>query len=280
MFEEARLVLHGDGIQRPQELADLIDATAGAYERELPDLASIIIFGGITLGEFHPRCSDVDLAVVFDQRAPKPSNHLPESVERAIAGLAMFEETFVRPKHVTRATLEMMQALDWRAWADAASSSDPADADYPLTFCDTWMVHRRGLVASGTDLISEFPFENAPPTTPAIERRALERLSDRLARPAPFGGLTGDELVREIIYYGTAMTRAIYTIRTGAVIGRVASTRWYAGTFGGEVGATARLLGELRCRSALDDVPDQCRSTLSLRPLLEHYRREVAAFTG
>ena len=81
----------------------------------------------------------------------------------------------------------------------------------------------------------------------------------------------------EIIYYGTDFTRAIYTLKTGDVIGRVASTKWYQRLFGGSNGEYAALMGECRWnpeRSDLSRIPDNA----SLWMLFLHYAREALCF--
>ena len=280
MPAELSAILSGGRIPRGDELGQLLDAVAAAYERAYAAVRSVVVFGGITLGEFHPRFSDIDLAVVFDTEAPLPPNHLPEAVRASVDGLPLFAETCVNPKHVKTSTLEAMAPRDWRDWVAHARNGLVTDTAYPFTLCDTWLLHHRGLTVRGADLLGDFPFRGAPPTAPSLELSRVMWYADRFARAKPFGGLAGVELVGEIIYYATTFTRGIYTLRTGRVTGRVASTRWYGRRFGGGAGEYARSLGRRRScpdPSALQPPEDPVADLL---PLFIHYVREVLDYVA
>ena len=280
MESSLKATLFQEGIGRPQELTELLETVVTAYQREFPDLRSVILWGGITLGEYHRGFSDIDLAVVFEHFSRVPPNRLPEGVRQSVEGYPLLADTHVSPKHVNRSTLRTMRASVWATWAEETTDRLVADTPYPFTLCDTWLLHHHGVVLAGRDLREEFPFPEAPPTTPGRERAQVGRFADRFARTRPFGGLEGEELVGEVIYYATTFTRAIYTLRTGRALGRVASTQWYHGTFGGELGKYVLSLGEYR-RS-----PDPSRRVLSedpagdLWPLFLHYVREVLDYSG
>jgi hypothetical protein len=239
-----------NGVQRRAELEVLLKLIAAAYTKESPQVRSVILFGGITLGEFHPAFSDVDLAVVCEGDVPARScTKLPSAVHKAVTQCGFIPPAHVRPKQVSLSVLKKMRFLDWRVWVSATASSNVTDTPYPFTLCDTWLLHRLGRALVGEDLRDEFPFRSAKPIHPQVELAQLKWYASRLAMGNPFAGLKGLDLMGEIIYYGTTFTRCLRTLRTGTVAGRVASTRWYARIFGGEAGQHARLLGECRCRT-------------------------------
>ena len=264
---------------RSDELADLLSATADAYARHFPSLRSIILFGGITLGEFHPHYSDIDLAVVFEDQGSLPANRLPEAIQREVHRLPLFGNTCIRPKHAARSILDAMRSWDWQSWTAETADAQTAgvtETSYPFTLCDTWMLHHHGITLAGGELLGEFPFQDAPPTTPEIELAQVKRYAESFALGRPFS-IGAGELAGEVIYYATTFTRAIYTVRTGQVIGRVAGTRWYAETFPGEIGRFARRLGELRCAGPQGvALPDN--SPELLWALFTHYAREALAY--
>ncbi len=269
--------LMAQGILRAPELIQLLEATVEAYQRDVPGVRSVILFGGITLGEFHLRFSDVDLAVVFEGDAPKPVSRLPEAVRAAIERIQFVPESHVRAKHVGSSVIEAMQDQDWHAWAAWSAANTVTESSYPFTVCDTWLVHNCSLTLSGPSAGDRFPFADAPPVHRDVELARLKRFANRLALERPFGGLSGLDLAGEFIYYGTDFTRAIYTLRTGVVIGRVASTKWYRRLVAGTTGEYAQLLGECRCspeRSDLSRISDHA----ALWMVFLHYAREVLRF--
>ena len=269
--------LMAPGIVRAPELIRLLEAVVEAYQSEVPTIQSVTLFGGITLGEFHPRFSDVDLAVVFEGEPPELVSRLPEAVRAAIHRIRFCPETYVRAKHVGSNVLNAMKDQDWQTWAAWSADNLVTESSYPFTLCDTWLIHNRALTLSGSCAKNRFPFVNAPPTHHDVELAELKRLANRLARPRPFGGLSGMELAAEFIYYGTDLTRAIYTLRTGGVIGRVASTKWYQQLFGGTNGEYAQLMGECRCNPERSDL-SRISDSASLWMLLLHYAREALCF--
>jgi hypothetical protein len=265
------------GVLRAPALIRFLEATVDAYLSEVPGIWSIVLFGGITLGEFHPRFSDVDLAIVFEEGAPEAMAGLPDAVRAAICQIPLFSETHVQAKHVGSNVLNAMQGQDWQTWAASSAGYLVTESPYPFTLCDTWLVHNRGLTLAGSGAKDRFPFANAAPTHRDVELARLEWFASRLALPKPFGGLSGLDLAGEFIYYGTELTRAIYTLRTGSVIGRVASTRWYRRLFGGTTGEYAQLIGESRCspeRSDLSRVADRA----ALWMLFLNYAREALCY--
>ena len=142
------------------------------------------------------------------------------------------------------------------------------------------MLHHHGYTLSGSELIAEFPFKGAPATTPRIELSRLKWFADRFALARPFGGLDGLDLVGEVIYYGTTFSRVMYTLRTGLVIGRVASTRWYRDVLGGQTGQYVRSLGEKRCCPDPDSLCPPDDPVADLWPVFVHYTREVLAYAA
>ena len=266
------------GILRSTELVAILEALTAAYRREVPGVRSVLLFGGITLGEFHPPYSDVDLAVVFDGEAPGP-RELPEAVRRAVAHLPVFADAHLNPKNVAADTLEALRDDDWRAWAAETADSLVTATAYPFTLCDTWQLHHHGLVLAGPDSPDAFPFKSAAPTHPQVELAQVKRYAEALAHPKPLGGLAGLELLGEVTYYGTTFTRALYTLRTGRVIGRVASTRWYRREFGGDAGAYAEFLGDCRVHPDLDDLARAADLT-ALWGLFSHYARQALAYAA
>lgn len=196
--------LMAPGILRAEELARLIEATVDAYQREMAGIHSILLFGGITLGEFHPDFSDVDLAVVLEDGTRDLVARLPESVRAAIQEIPAYSRTHVQAKHVRGSVLNAMEDEDWQAWAEWSASNLVTESTYPFTLCDTWLIHRRSMTLSGLDDQDRFPFADCPPTHREVELSRLRSYARRLALPRPFGGLSGLELVGEFIYYGTA----------------------------------------------------------------------------
>jgi predicted nucleotidyltransferase len=269
--------LRAPGILGAAELVELLEATVKAYHRDVPRVRSVILFGGIPLGEFHPRFSDVDLAVVFGGEAPKLASRLPEAVCAAIETIRFVPESRVRAKHVGSAVMEAMQDQDWQAWASWSAENPVTESSYPFTLCDTWLVHNCSLTLSGPSGKDRFPFADAPPVHRDVELARLKRFANRLALAKPFGGLCGLDLAGEFIYYGTDLTRDNYTLRIGVVIGRVASTKWYRRLFGGPAGAYARLLGEFRRSPAGSDL-SRVSDHAALWMLFLHYAREVLRF--
>ena len=285
--------LMAPGIVRAPELIRLLEAIVEAYRCEVPKVRSVVLLGGITLGEYHPGFSDVDLAIVFEGEAPEPvsrsrsspptmkqrrqQSDLPEVVCAAIRRIGFCPETTVRAKHVGSNVLNAMKDQDWQTWAAWSADNLVTESSYPFTLCDTWLIHNRALTLSGSCAKNRFPYVNAPPTHHDVELAELKRLANRLARPRPFGGLSGMELAAEFIYYGTDLTRAIYTLRTGGVIGRVASTKWYQQLFGGANGEYAQLMGECRCNPERSDL-SRIWDSASLWMLFLHYAREALCF--
>ncbi len=269
--------LMAPGILRAPEVIRLLEATVEAYQREVPPVQAVVLFGGITLGEFHPRFSDVDLAVVFEGEAPEPVSKLPEAVRAAIRQIRLYSETHLGVKHVGGNVLNAMQDQDWQTWAAWSADNLVTESSYPFTLCDTWLIHNRGLTLSGSRVKDRFPFVNAPPTHRDVELARLKWFANRLALPRPFGGLSGLDLAGEFIYYGTDFTRAVYTLRTGGVIGRVASTRWYRRLFGGAIGEYAQLMGECRCNPERSDL-SRISDSAALWMLFLHYAREALCF--
>jgi hypothetical protein len=269
--------LMAPGIVRAPELIRLLEAVVEGYQSEVPTIQSVILFGGITLGEFHPRFSDVDLAVVFEGEVSELVSRLPEAVRTAIHRIRFCPEAHVRAKHVGSNVLNAMKDQDWQTWAAWSADNLVTESSYPFTLCDTWLIHNRALTLSGSCAKNRFPFVNAPPTHRDVELAKLKRLANRLARPRPFGGLSGMELAAEFIYYGTDLTRAIYTLRTGGVIGRVASTKWYQRLFGGTTGEYAQLMGQCRCNPERSDL-SRISDSEALWILFLHYAREALCF--
>ena len=107
---------------------------------------------------------------------------------------------------------------------------------------------------SGSRVQDRLPFAKTPSTHRDVELARLKWFANRLAVSGPVGGPSGLDLAGEIIHYGTDFTPGIYTLRTGGVIGRVASTMWYRGCFGGTTGEYAQLMGECRCNPERNDL--------------------------
>ncbi|KKM61393.1 hypothetical protein LCGC14_1532180 [marine sediment metagenome] len=280
MRADLKSLLSQQGISRRDQLAELLGAVSAAYEREYGSVRSVVLFGGITLGEFRPRFSDIDLAIVFGCGAEVPPNRLPEAIRGRVAEKPLLADTFVSPKHVSRSTLRTMRSHDWRSWTTEGSYEQVTDTAYPFTLCDTWMLHRHGLVLAGSEALEEFPFKEAPPTTPRIELRRLKWFAGRFELAKPFGGLEGLDLAGEVIYYGTTFARVVYTLKTGRVIGRVASTRWYEDAVGGERGQYVRSLGEKRCCPDPDSLCPPDDPVADLWPVFVHYSQEVLAYAA
>lgn|GEM_PF-2335753 len=267
--------------ERTDELADLLAATADAYTRHFSSLCSIILFGGITLGEFHPHFSDVDLAIIFDDEVDIPPKKLPEAIRSCVTRFPLFGDTHISPKHVKRSELAAMQ-YSWQRWARETAGQQKSgitETLYPFTLCDTWMLHRHGITLTGEELIDKFPFPDAPPTTPEIELQQVKWYADNFAMERPFSMGECEELLGEVIYYATTFTRAIYTLHTGQVIGRVAGAHWYADTFTGETGRFAWELGEMR-RACRPGAKLPANSPELLWALFIHYAREALAYAG
>jgi len=276
------LLSQGNNIKRLNELTELLTAIADSYRQHFPTIRSIVLFGGITLGEFHPHFSDIDMAVVFDGKNCLPPKRLPEEIQSDVSGIPLLRETCVSPKHVERSTLEVMRFHNWQNWASETADKQKSgitETSYPFTLCDTWLLHHYGITISGEDLIGEFPFQYAPSTTPDIELLQVKWFADNIALDRPFSMGECEELLGEVIYYATTFTRAIYTLRTGLVIGRVAGTHWYAEVFPGATARFARQLGELRCADPHESMlPDH--SPELLWELFLHYAQEALAYAG
>jgi len=270
-----------EGIARPRELAELLGRLAEAYLQEFSTTAGILLFGGITLGEFQPSFSDIDLAVVFDgDRTPELNPNradLPLPVRRAVAGLPLAREVPVSAKHVCADTMRAMQRTCWHEWAAQTAGVVRRTDSYPFTLCDTYQIHRHGVVIGGSNVVGAFPFPDAPPTCPETERTRLQHFAERLSLPAPFGPLAGSELIAEVIYYATDLTRSIYTLTTGEVTGRVSSTQWYRDRWRGQAGEIAFRLGRMRtsCTSS-PSLPGE--PAVILKGLFAHYAREALAY--
>ncbi len=155
--------LSAGGILRFPELVQLLDATVEAYQHDVPGVRSVMLFGGIPLGEFHPHFSDVDLAVVFDGEPPQPRMGLPETVRNAVKHIPLFADTHLQPKHVGSNTLAAIQRRDWRTWAAETAGALVTETPYPFTLCDTWLLHNHGLTMWGPDLRDNFHLKGAPP---------------------------------------------------------------------------------------------------------------------
>ena len=278
MFEVPRTLqsrLMAPGILRAPELIHLLEAIVEAYRCEVPRVRSVVLFGGITLGEYHPGFSDVDLAIVFEGEAPVLESRLPKAVRVAIHKAGFCQEIAVRAKHVGSNVLNTMQDQDWQTWATWSAGNLSTESSYPFTLCDTWLVHNRGLTLAGCCVRDSFPFADAPPTHRDVELARLKCYTQHL--PFLFSAFSGMELAREVIYYGTDFTRAIYTLRTGDVIGRVAGTRWYRSVFRDTSGEYAQLMGEFRRHPERIDL-SQISDTAALWRLFQHYAREVLCF--
>jgi len=270
-----------EGIVRPRELTELLGRLAEAYLQEFSTTAGILLFGGITLGEFQPSFSDIDLAVVFDgDRTPDLNPNradLPFPVRRAVASLPLAREVPVSAKHVCADTMRAMQRTCWHEWVAQTAGVVRRPDLYPFTLCDTYQIHRYGVVIGGSNVVGTFPFTDAPPTCPETELTRLQQFAERFSLPAPFGPLEGSELIAEVIYYATDLTRSIYTLTTGKVTGRVSSTQWYRDTWGGEAGEMAFRLGQMRCScTSSPSLPGE--PSVILEGLFAHYARETLAY--
>ena len=83
-----------------------------------------------------------------------------------------------------------------------------------------------------------------------------------------------------MIYYASTFPRALYTFRTGQVIGRVASTVWYHETYGGNSGVYMQPLGEIRCGTRPRTISSLSGHLRHLWPVFAHYGREVLQYAG
>jgi len=212
--------------QQYPDLKDFLDTITDFIVASF-EVDSIILYGGITLNDFSPRYSDIDLVVVLRKSLWGKDYDTLEDILSQLSKRSLFTtqlDLLIAPRTIIENPRVNFSDVEG---VKIEGNSQEIISHYPLSQADSFMIRNHGVVLYGEDLRIVFPI----PGFDCFWEQFITDLYkiEQQTRKYPFQDfLASDKEIFDLFLY---FPRMLYSLKERDVIGKFQSAYWFSNEY-------------------------------------------------